>query len=223
MTHDHPVQLEVRSPAHFDRVQLVLRLVLVILLAWVGLSTGWLGIAFYLLLPAAAAIAVSSEGRDVYRQDFAPQLWRVLRWVFELSAYMMLLTDRFPTADGELVHADIRITGQPTIGSALGRLVTSIPSALVLGVLGIGSTILTVIAVIVVLAAAPMPGWILAYQRGVLRWQARLAAYHASLVDEYPPFALETVGTEVGSARALREASPRSEGTARSGRPHGAA
>lgn len=203
-THDHPVQLDVQSPAHFDRVQLVLRLVLVILLAWVGLSTGWVGFALYLLLPAATAIAVSSEGRDAYRQDFVPPLWRVLRWLFELSAYMMLITDRFPTADGELVHADLRITGQPTIGSALGRLVTSIPNALVLAVLGIGSGILTVFAVIVVLAAAPMPGWILAYQRGVLRWQARLAAYHASLVEEYPPFVLETDGTHFASPRALR-------------------
>lgn len=200
--HDHPVQLDVRSPAHFDRVQLVLRLVLVVLLAWVGLSTGWLGIALYLLLPAAAAIAVSSECRDVYRQDFAPQLWHILRWLFELSAYMMLVTDRFPTADGELVHAEVRITSEPTIGSALGRLLTSIPSALVLGVLGIGSAILTVVAVIVVLVAAPMPGWILAYQRGVLRWQARLAAYHASLVDEYPPFSLETGNTHGGPAAA---------------------
>jgi hypothetical protein len=33
---------------------------------------------------------------------------------------------------------------------------------------------------------------ILSFQRGVLRWQARLVAYHASLVEEYPPFSFET-------------------------------
>lgn len=202
MMHDHPIQLEVRSPDHFDRVQLLLRLVIAIAFAWIGMSAGWLAMALYLLLPAATAIAMSSEGHEVYRRDFAPQLWRVLRWLFELAAYMMLLTDRFPTADGELVKAEIRYTGQPTVGSALGRLVTSIPSAIVLGVLAIGSSILTVVAVIVVLAGAAMPGWILAYQRGVLRWQARLAAYHASLVDEYPPFALETDGHHHGGTAA---------------------
>ena len=35
------------------------------------------------------------------------------------------------------------------------------------------------------------PGGIYNYLRGVLRWQARLLAYMASLVDEYPPFALD--------------------------------
>ena len=41
-------------------------------------------------------------------------------------------------------------------------------------------------------AGASIPAGILGYQRGVLRWQARLVAYHASLVDDYPPLALDT-------------------------------
>ena len=28
--------------------------------------------------------------------------------------------------------------------------------------------------------------------RGIVRWEARLLAYHASLTDCYPPFTLET-------------------------------
>ena len=42
------------------------------------------------------------------------------------------------------------------------------------------------------LFGAAMPAWILAYQRGMLRWEARLAAYHACLVEEYPPFSFDT-------------------------------
>jgi hypothetical protein len=30
------------------------------------------------------------------------------------------------------------------------------------------------------------------FQRGVLRWEARLLAYHSSLIEQYPPFALDT-------------------------------
>lgn len=188
MTDDYPVQLEVESPEHFDRIQLLLRLVLAVLLGWLGISAGWLACLLYAALPLAAAITISSEGRDVYTRDFGPQLWRVLRWLLELSAYMMLVTDRFPTANGNFVRVDIRFTSRPTIGSAIGRLLASIPSALVLCVLSLISSVLCLVAIVFVLVSTNMPHSILAYQRGVLRWQARLIAYHASLVDEYPPF-----------------------------------
>ena len=204
MTADYPVQLEVKSPDHFDRIQLVLRLVLMIVLAWFGVTAGWLACLLYGALPLAAAITISSEGRDVYTQDFAPQLWRVLRWLLEFSAYMMLVTDRFPTADGYCVRPEIRFTSRPTIGSALGRLVTSIPSAIVLCVLSFVSSVVCVVAIVFVLVGAGMPAGILGYQRGVLRWQARLLAYHASLVDEYPPFSLETDGGHGAAAAAAR-------------------
>ena len=36
------------------------------------------------------------------------------------------------------------------------------------------------------------PDRLYSFQPGSLRWGARLLAYHASLVDEYPPFALDT-------------------------------
>ncbi|HTR50367.1 MAG TPA: DUF4389 domain-containing protein [Kofleriaceae bacterium] len=202
MTQDHPVQLEIASPDHFDRIQLVLRLAVTIVLGWIGLSGGWLAMLLYLMLPVAAAITISSSGRDAFVRDFAPQLWRVLRWLLELSAYMMLVTDRFPTADGDRVRAEIRFTSHATTASAIGRLVTSLPSTFALCVLSIPSWLLCVVAVLVVLVGAPMPAGILAFQRGVLRWQARLLAYHAALVDEYPPFALETDHRHGGGAAA---------------------
>jgi hypothetical protein len=52
--------------------------------------------------------------------------------------------------------------------------------------------LLWVMGALVVIAGAPVPDWILGWQRGVLRWQARLVAYHASLVAEYPPFSFDT-------------------------------
>ena len=189
---DPPVRLEVRSPFRFDRVQLALRLALAIGLAWIGITGGWLACALYVALPVIAAIAISSRGAAQFHAELAPRLWRVLRWLLQLSGYMMLLVDRFPTGDDDVVTLELRCTGQPTLGSALGRLVTSIPSAVVVMVLGVASGCVWLTAAVIVLIGGDMPPGILAFQRGVLRWQVRLVAYHASLVEDYPPFSLDT-------------------------------
>jgi hypothetical protein len=186
-----PVHLDVRSPLRFDRVQLLLRLALALALGWVGITAGWLACLLYLALPVIAALAISSGDAERFHRDFAPRLWRVLRWLVQFSAYMMLLVDRFPTGDDDLVHVDVRYTGRPTLGAALARLVTTIPSALVLGVLGCVSGVLWLIAALLVLLDSPMPSWLLGFQRGTLRWMVRALAYHAALVDQYPPFSFD--------------------------------
>jgi hypothetical protein len=192
MTDDSPVHLEVRSPLQFDRVQLLLRVALAVGLGWFGITAGWLSCLLFGTLPIIAAVAISSLGALGFQRDFVPRLWRVLRWLLQLSAYMMLLIDRFPTGENDAVHIDVRCEGTPGVGSALARLITTIPSALALAILGCVASFLWLIAAGLVLLGGPMPPWILAFQRGMLRWQARLIAYHASLVDEYPPFHFET-------------------------------
>lgn len=187
---DYPVQLEVSSPARFDRIQLLLRIGLAIVLGWFGITAGWLVVVLYGTLPLIAAIAISSMGAR-YIAELAPRLWNVLAWLLRLSAYMALVTDRFPADNRDRVQIAIRFTGQPTVGSALSRLLMSIPSGIVLCALWLVSSILWLVAAICVLANGRMPASFLAYQRGVLRWQARLVAYHASLVDEYPPFSFD--------------------------------
>jgi hypothetical protein len=198
---DDPVQIEVTSPPYFARLQLLLRIVLAIVLGWFGVTAGWLACMLYLVLPVVAAIAISSSGSERYARDTGPRVWRVLAWLMQFSAYMALLVDRFPTGDGHPVHVTVRVTSRMTAGAALFRLVTSIPSAFVLMVLAFVGSILWVFAALVVLFGAAMPEWILGYQRGILRWQTRLLAYHASLVDEYPPFTMDT-GREDGELAA---------------------
>lgn len=200
MTGDYPVQIEVTSPARFDRIQLLLRIALAIGLAWIGVTAGWLICMLYVVLPLIAAVAISSLGAQ-YLPVFAPRVWRALGWLLQLSAFMMLLVDRFPTGDDGAVQVNVRFTGRPTIGAALVRLLTSVPSGAVLLVLMVVSGLLWLIAAGLVLLGGPMPASILAFQRGVLRWQARLLAYHASLVEEYPPFSFET-GSGRGAALA---------------------
>src|SRR3954471_8949567 len=134
----YPVQLEVTSPARFDRVQLALRLALSIALGWIGVSAGWLGCALFLALPVLAAVMISTRGGQAYLADTGPKLWQILRWLLAFSAYMLLLTDRFPTGGSTQgdVQVQIRLEGQPTTSSALLRLIASLPSALALLVLG---------------------------------------------------------------------------------------
>jgi hypothetical protein len=90
------------------------------------------------------------------------------------------------------VRVTMTYTGRPTAGSALSRLLTSIPSGFVLGMLWFVSSILWFWGALSILLTASMPEWLLGFQRGILRWQARLVAYHASFVEEYPPFAFDT-------------------------------
>ena len=198
---DYPVTVEVSSPQQFDRIQLLLRVVLAIALAWFGMTAGWLICVLYGALPVIAAIAISSQSSAKYAQDVAPRLWKLLEWLLQFSAYMMMIVDRVPTGGDFPGKIELRITGTPTAGSALARLATSLPSGFVLMLLWLGSGVAWVVAAVFVLVGAPMPPSILAFQRGVLRWQARLVAYHASLVEEYPPFALDTGGDFAVAAR----------------------
>ena len=181
MSSEHPVQIDATSPPHFDRAQLLLRIGIAMLLGWLGFSAGWLVCLLFAALPLIAAISISSA-RDAYLKEIAPPIWSVLAWLLRLSAYMLLIVDRFPTDEEHSVVAEIRYTGRPTAGSALTRLVTSIPSGFVLMLL-----------------------W-RACQRSTPRWQARLVAYHASFVAEYPPWALDT---EPSSGAALAMAGGR--------------
>lgn len=187
----YPVQLDVTSPPRFERIQVVLRFAIAITLGWLGSITGWLPGLVFFALPVIAATVVSARGAQRYLDDVAPTLWRAIRWLLALTAYMLLLVDRFPAGEMTDVEVHVQVDAHPTTGSTLLRLITSIPSACVLGILGIASSVLFVVGVVTILIDGQVPRVVLAFQRGMLRWQARLWAYHASLVDAYPPFSFE--------------------------------
>jgi hypothetical protein len=194
----YPVQIETTSPLRFDRVQLALRLVIAIAFGWLGVSAGWLGCALFLALPVIAAVVISTRSGQAYLDDTGPKVWRAVSWLLAFSAYMLLLVDRFPTGEPTGVQIQLRPEAHPATGTALLRLVTSLPSAFVLAILGCASSVLFVIGAVMILIDQQVPTWILGFQRGMLRWQARLAAYHASLVDEYPPFSFEADPAQPG-------------------------
>ena len=188
-------------PDRHDRLQLLVRLLISIILGIIGISLGWLLLVAYFALPAIAAVGISSYGVEHYFARTAPAITRVLRWVLSFQAYMMFLTDRFPTGEGSLVHYHVTPAGAPTPADALWRLAASLPEALILAVLGWVAGILWVVSLVFVLVRELVPPGILGFQRGLLRWQARLFAYHAAVVDVAPPYALDT-GSEPPPTRA---------------------
>jgi hypothetical protein len=191
MQRAQPIAVEVTNPHLFQRVHVFLRILLLVAICAITAPFGWLVSLFYVAIPLLAAVLIAL-GQDDYLTKRGPALTHVFRFVVEALAYLMVLTDRLPSR--ELTHpvsVSIELGGRPTLRSSLLRLFTSLPSAIVLLLLGVVSVVLWLISMLLVLAAQGYPNAIYAFQRGVLQWCARLIGFHASLVDRYPPFSLD--------------------------------
>jgi len=198
----YPVTFNIEQPEKFNRAQVVLRLLIVILLAFLANALGWIYGLIYLALPVLAAIFISQKGARTYLDESRNGMQRWLRFIIGFYAYLHLLTDRIPEdKPTDPVHYAITPTGSPSVGQALLRIILGIPHVIVLFFLGIVAFVLMVVAAIMILVQESYPAGIYGFLRGYVRWQARLLAYMASLVDEYPPFAFDT-GPEADPAPA---------------------
>ena len=190
MATSYPVTFDVARPEKLERPHIFLRILVAIIVY--SVASGVLGLV-YLAVPVVAAIFVSQKGGEKYLAEDGPRVTGWLRWIIAFYAYLGILTDRFPTEKpAEIVRFEVQTGGTPTVGSALLRLIYSIPSAIVLSVLSIVSAVIWLIAAVMVLIQENYPEGLYDFQRGILRWEARLLGYHASLVEQYPPFALDT-------------------------------
>lgn len=191
MATGYPVTFNVPRPEKFERPQVVLRILVIVLLSILAGAVGWIFGVLYLAIPVLAAVFISQGGGEAYFKD--PKMPMILRWYLALYCYLAVLIDRFPTEEPEnIISFEVRPSGSPTVGSALLRLIVSIPSAFVLALLGIVGAVIWVIAVVSILIQENYSTGLYDFQLGIMRWQARLLGYHASLVDEYPPFAVDT-------------------------------
>ena len=183
-----PVDFEVERPPVFQRAHVFLRVALLIVIGWIGHPLGllWVGI------PIVAAILVARKGGQRYLDDDGPTVTNVLNWLLDLVAYLALLTDQLPGGGEHPVRLRIERSGSPTTGSALLRILYAIPSLIVLSILVFVAAIVWVIAAVLVLVNESYPESVWRFLRGIVRWEACLFAYLASLVERYPPFTLET-------------------------------
>jgi hypothetical protein len=183
-----PDTFDVERPPVFRQAHVFLRVGLPVVIGWIGHPIGllWLG------LPLVAAILVSQKGGQRYLDEDGPTVTRALNWILDLVAYLALLTDQLPGRGEHPVRCQVDRSGSPTVGSALLRILYAIPSLIVLAILTFVGAIVWVIAVVLVLVDENYPESLWRLLLGIVRWEACLLAYLASLVDSYPPFALET-------------------------------
>jgi Domain of unknown function (DUF4389) len=183
----YPVTFDVERPPVFQRAHVFLRLGLLIAIGWIGHPFGllWLGV------PVVAAILVSQKGGQRYLDDDGPKVTHALGWILAGIAYLALLTDRLPGRDDHPVRFEVERSGSPTVGSALLRVLYAIPSLIVLALLFLLGAIVWLLAVLLVLVNERYPECVWRFLCGIVRWQANVLAYLASLTDRYPPFALE--------------------------------
>jgi len=200
---DYGVTFDTTPPDRFDRGQLLLRVVILLVLSGLAGAFGWLFGFIYLGIPVLAAILISQKGPSSYLTESRDNMTKWLHYIIGFYAYLSLLTDRLPTSDAilnETVRFDVRPAGSPSVGNALLRIIFAIPSAFVLGLLWLVGGILIVIAAISILATETYPSGIYGFLLALNRWETRLLAYLASLVDQYPPFSIETEPLNKASA-----------------------
>ena len=119
------------------------------------------------------------------------------RFTTRIGAYILLLTDRYPsTTDEQSVHLDI---DYPDVERDLNRWLPlikwllALPHWLVLGLLSILAMFAVVIAWFAILLTGRYPRPLFDFVVGVSRWALRVFAYSLFLVtDRYPPFRLES-------------------------------
>jgi hypothetical protein len=190
MSH-YPVMFDVAPPVRWDRSQVLLRLLIFAALGLVGLSLGWFFLVVYMIVPIVAAVLISQRGTVGYLHGPGEKLLRLFHWWNAGVAYLAFLTDRFPTAEGDLhpVLFEASPRSVSGVGAALGRLLSSLPEALVLFILTWIGGIVWLVAAVGVLVNQRVPDFAWRYLRFVVGLSARLLVYHASLTDRYPPLA----------------------------------
>ena len=188
----YPVTFDIDHQETYDRTQVAIRILIIIVLSILAGAIGWVPGALYLALPVLAAILISQKGAQTYFAESEQNMTLWLRYVVGFYTYMFLLTDKLPNKEAHAVRFDVTPAGDVTAGAVLVRIITAIPHAIVLAILGIVAGILLIIAAIMVLVQESYPQGIFDFLRGYLRWHARLFAYLAGLAQDYPPFALDT-------------------------------
>jgi hypothetical protein len=136
----------------------------------------------------------------LFRQRY-PRWWfdfllEINRFSMRVSAYLMLLTDQYPsTVEKQSVHLDLTypdVKKDLSRGLPLVKWLLAVPHYIVLFVLTIGALVAVVMAWFAILFTGRYPKELFDFVVGVNRWNLRVTAYAFLLVtDQYPPFSLK--------------------------------
>lgn len=218
----YPVRVEGELDPNLSRWQWLFKWLLVIP-HFVALAFLW---AAFVLLTIVAWFAILVTGR--YPRSIFDFNVGVLRWSWRVGyySYSALGTDRYPPftlAETDYpAHFDVAYPERLSRGLALVKTwLLAIPHYLIVGFftsglvywttdVGVNETpmleagagligILVFIAAIVLLFSGAYPKGLFDLVMGLNRWVFRVVAYAALMRDEYPPFRLDTGGSEPGT------------------------
>jgi Domain of unknown function (DUF4389) len=181
----HPVQFRVEPLATRERIHVAVRLVVLMALG----AAGWSSVywVLFLALPLLVAIRLSQKGGSAYLAEAGPGTIRVLRWFASAYAYLWLLTDVPPSSEaGGPVELKVDSGGLPTAGTAVLRIVTTLPAMVLWILLSVVAGFFWVVGAVIVLWTRRLPVALADFLAMTLRFQFRLVAYHLSLVAQYP-------------------------------------
>ncbi|TAK62715.1 MAG: DUF4389 domain-containing protein [Dehalococcoidia bacterium] len=197
------VTFDIQQPSHYDRTQIAIRILIIIVGSILVGAVGWVHGALYLAIPVLAAILISQKGAQTYFAESEQNMAMWLRYIIAAYAYLGLLTDKLPNEDpSQTLRFELVPSGEPTPGGVLLRIITAIPHYIVLAILGVVAAVLILVAAIMILVNETFPSGIYDFLRGYLRWEARVLAYLAGFVQDYPPFVFDT-GSEMTGAQQL--------------------
>ncbi len=182
----YPVSVSVAKPDRFQRVHLLLRIGL-----WLVVT--YLFNSFLLLAgPVISAVLVAQRGDQSFHERYGEIYGKVVAFIMGLQGYMFFASDDFPEwGEGGSLRYDYTPTGEPTVGSALLRIIMVIPHLIALWVIGILALALGFVAAVTVLFSESVPHGIWKFLMGYVAWDARVLTYFLSMVEEYPPFSLD--------------------------------
>ncbi len=134
----------------------------------------------------------------LFQQKY-PRWWfdwnlQLLRFTARVSAYLVLLNDRYPSTDEEQsVHLELPYPDARQLNRWLPLIkwLLAIPHYIVLFFLVIGALVAVIVAWFAILFTGRYPRDLFTFVVGVMRWSNRVTGYAFALVtDEYPPFRL---------------------------------
>ena len=206
-TTGYPVHYTIEPPGHCSRLQLAARVLAFCALGLLGISFGTLFAVAFLALPVYAASRLSGgRSPDRYLAEDGSRIVRGLRWWAAISAWAGLVAEQLPArTPDEVVRLEVEPSGaRPTPGGVLVRVLTGLPSALVLALLAWIGGLVWLWAALTILIGERIGDGAFRYLAGLQRWSVRLLAYQAGLVDAYPPFGFaEAPPPALPTARAM--------------------
>lgn len=205
----YPARLEIDYPERLDRLSTLLRIPFSIP---IGIISWLMPVAPALAISLAVEGAIDDSGTGFFFAAFFlplvlmilfrrkyPRWWfdfllELTRFQYRLSAYVGLLTDKYPSTDEEQsVHVELDYLDAEQLNQfyPIIKWLLLIPHYIVIAVLGVITIPVLIIAWFAILFTGSYPRPLFNYVVGVGRYGLRISAYGFLLItDRYPPFRL---------------------------------